>query len=226
MPSPDAKLEVSDSDRDDYEEPVEETLLPKLGRYRLDVLLGSGGMADVHKARDERLGRWVAIKHLRSHGASDPEGRRALREARTAAQLGHPAIIGIFDVLEGDGDVRIVMELVDGPTLAELVGDGPLDVALAVDYGRQVASGLAAAHGAGIVHRDLKTENVIVLPSGHVKILDFGLARQISPPLQVGDGEESAASIRAKTPISSPASQSCRAISKATMPPIDQPPRW
>jgi len=82
---------------------VEETRPLKFGRYRLDVLLGRGAMAEVHKAWDEGLRRWVAIKHLHSHGASDPEGRRALREARTAAQLGHPAIIRIFDVLEDDG---------------------------------------------------------------------------------------------------------------------------
>ncbi|MCP4659127.1 MAG: serine/threonine protein kinase, partial [bacterium] len=174
---------------------MEQTLPLKFGRYRLDVLLGRGGMADVHKARDERLRRWVAIKHLHSDAAGDPEGRRALREARTAAQLGHPAIIRVFDVLEDDGDVWIVMELVDGPNLAELLRDGPLDVGLAVDYGRQVASGLAAAHAAGIVHRDLKTENVMVPPSGHVKILDFGLARQISPPPQVGEGDESTISL-------------------------------
>ena len=149
-----------------------------VGPYRLDSLLGRGGMGEVYKAFDQRLGRSVAVKHIRPEDAGDPEAReRFQREARIAAQLGHPAIAQVFDVLEQNGDAWIVMELIDGPTLEELLSDGPLDVGLALSYGRQVASALAVAHAKGIVHRDLKSENVMVLPSGHVKILDFGLAK-------------------------------------------------
>ncbi len=149
-----------------------------VGPYRLDSLLGRGGMGEVYKAYDQRLGRSVAVKHIRPEDAGDPEAReRFQREARIAAQLGHPAIAQVFDILEQKGDAWIVMELIDGPTLAELVRDGPLDVGLAISYARQVASGLADAHSRGIVHRDLKTENVMVLPSGHAKVLDFGLAK-------------------------------------------------
>ncbi len=170
---------------------MDEKLPRNLGRYRLDVLLGQGGMGEVYKAWDNRLRRWVAIKLLLGDGAGDSRQRaRLLREARTAAGLEHSAIIRIFDVSEEDGVDCLVMELVDGPSLAELLRrDGPLDVGLAIDYARQVASGLAAAHTAGIVHGDLKTENVMVLPSGHIKILDFGLAR-VTTPLVVSADED------------------------------------
>ncbi len=149
-----------------------------VGPYRLDSLLGRGGMGEVYKAYDQRLGRSVAVKHIRPEAVADPEARERFRhEARIAAQLGHPAIVQVFDILEQNDEAWIVMELIDGPTLAELTHDGPLDLGLAISYGRQVASGLAAAHASGIVHRDLKTENVMVLPSGHLKVLDFGLAK-------------------------------------------------
>ncbi|MCP4662320.1 MAG: protein kinase, partial [bacterium] len=183
---------------------IEETGPSSLGPYRLDHVLGRGGMGEVYKAWDERLKRWVAIKHL---SADDPTARARLRrEAQAAAQLGHPAIVQVFDVLEHDGDEWIVMELVDGSSLAELLRDGPLDPDLAIDYGRQVAAGLAAAHDAGIVHRDLKTENVMVLSSEHaspgrvppdrvppdrIKILDFGLAKSVHP----GTGDDSTLSL-------------------------------
>ncbi|MCP4201100.1 MAG: serine/threonine protein kinase, partial [bacterium] len=130
-----------------------------VGPYRLESLLGRGGMGEVYKAHDRRLDRSVAIKHIRPEDAGDPEAReRFQREARTAAQLGHPAIAQVFDILEENGDAWIVMELIDGPTLAELVRDGPLDIGLVLSYGRQVASALAVAHAQGIVHRDLKSE--------------------------------------------------------------------
>ncbi len=157
----------------------------KLGPYRLETVLGRGGMGEVYKAWDRRLERWVAVKRLLDD--SDPHARARLRrEARAAARLGHPAIAQVFDLLE-DEDDWIVMELIEGPNLAELLRDGPLDVGLALDYGRQVARGLEAAHAKGITHRDLKTENVMVLPSGHVKILDFGLAKLSLPPAAPGE---------------------------------------
>ncbi len=161
----------------------ETTQAQELGPYRFDVLLGRGGMGEVYKAWDTRLERWVAVKRLRTDRASADERERFRREARAAAQLGHPAILQVFDVLEDNGD-WIVMEMVDGPDLATLVEDGPLVPRLVVDYGRQIADGLAAAHAKGIVHRDLKTQNVMVLPSGHLKILDFGLAKTL-------DGDQS-----------------------------------
>ncbi len=156
----------------------------KLGPYRLGMLLGEGGMGEVYKAYDDRLGRWVAVKRLR--GDATPEARaRFRREARALARLGHPAIVQIFDIVEDDAGDWIVMELVEGSTLAELCAGGPLDAGLVLDFGRQIAAALGVAHAAGIVHRDLKTENVMVLPSGHaapgrVKVLDFGLARGVA----------------------------------------------
>ncbi|MCG8455636.1 MAG: protein kinase, partial [Holophagales bacterium] len=177
----------------------------EVGPYRLDILLGKGGMGEVYKAFDDRLGRWVAAKRLR-RGASKRERYRFRHEARSLARLGHPAIVQIFDIVEDPEGDWIVMELVDGVTLAELRRDGPLDVALVVDFARQIASALAAAHQSGIVHRDLKTENVMVLPAdgmasakalvagsavagadpedlpaGRIKVLDFGLARSLLP---------------------------------------------
>lgn len=180
---------------------MKETTPEQVGPYRLDALLGRGGMGEVYRAWDERLNRWVAVKRLQlprlplgvERRGADVARARFRREARTAASLGHPAIVQVFDILMAEGTEDsdwIVMELVEGPTIAQLLRDGPLAVELANDYGCQVASGLAAAHAEGIVHRDLKTENVMVLavggPSapGRIKILDFGLAK--TPP---GDPE-------------------------------------
>ncbi|MEM7584997.1 MAG: protein kinase [Acidobacteriota bacterium] len=156
--------------------------LPKpkeLGPYQLGPLLGEGGMGKVYKAFDTRLRRWVAVKSL--HGDAPREAReRFQREAFTLAQLGHPSIVQIFDFVEDADSDWIVMELIDGPTLAESCLAGPLNVGLALDYARQIGSALEAAHDNGIIHRDLKTENVMVLPSGHVKVLDFGLALRVT----------------------------------------------
>ena len=163
-----------------------------VGPYRLGGWLGTGGLGEVYKAFDQRLGRAVAIRHIRPEAAGDPRAReRFRRQARTAAQLGHPAIAQIFDVLDAEGDAWIVIELIDGPTLEELSDDGPLDVGLALSYGLQIASALAAAHAKGIAHRDLRAGNVMVLPAGdadlsRVKILDFGLA-QAPSGVPVGD---------------------------------------
>ena len=158
----------------------------QLGPYQLGLLLGRGGMGEVYKAFDDRLGRWVAIKRLRGESSDDTSGdhrrERFRREARTLAQLGHPGIVQIFDIVQDDDGDCIVMELIDGPTLRELRRDGPLDPSLVLEYGRQIASALEAAHAGGVVHRDLKTENVMVLPSGQVKVLDFGIARRTESP--------------------------------------------
>lgn len=163
----------------------------RIGPYRLERLLGRGGMGEVYAARDERLDRWVALKRV-LEGSEDPRRRRRLRrEARLVAQLNHPAVVQVFDLVE-DGE-WVVLELVEGPTLRRVLEGGPLELGRAVEYGRQIAGGLAAAHGLGIVHRDLKTENVVVLPDGRVKVLDFGLAKRLPPPeggQRRGAGEE------------------------------------
>lgn len=152
----------------------------RVGPYRLEQELGAGGMGQVYQAYDERLDRRVAIKHIRPDQAADPKRRARLRrEAWAAARLTHPYIVQIFDIVESDDGDWIVMELVDGPSLHELLRTGPVSVADTLRWGRQVAEGLAEAHAKGIIHRDLKTENVMISASGHAKILDFGLAKAL-----------------------------------------------
>ncbi|MEM8931893.1 MAG: protein kinase, partial [Acidobacteriota bacterium] len=153
----------------------------EIGPYRLGGLLGRGGMGEVYRAFDDRLERWVAVKRLRDRRSSGSSTSDRLRhEAKVLARLGHPAIVQIFDIVEDDAQDWIVMELIEGPTLAELCRDQPVAVPLVTHYARQIASALGAAHDRGIVHRDLKTENVMALPTGHVKVLDFGLAQETS----------------------------------------------
>ena len=151
------------------------------GRYRLGRSLGHGGMATVHVARDEELGREVAIKRLSEALSGDEIFReRFMREARTAAGLSHPNIVGVFDVGEEDGLPYIVMECVDGRTLAELLAEsGPLDPDRAVDLILQACAGLEHAHAAGLVHRDIKPQNLLVRDDDTLKIVDFGIARPV-----------------------------------------------
>lgn len=154
-----------------------------LGAYRVESLLGKGGMGEVFLAWDDRLKRRVAIKRIRpdsSRVSRLPE--RFLQEAQAAAGLNHPAIVQVYDLVEDAAGLAIVMEHVEGRTLAEHLDDGPLALPLVLRLAREIAGGLAAAHAAGIVHRDLKAGNVIVTPAGHAKILDFGLARRVSTP--------------------------------------------
>ncbi|NOZ78419.1 MAG: protein kinase [Acidobacteria bacterium] len=154
----------------------------RIGPYRVERELGSGGMGVVYLAFDERLRRNVAIKSIHPGKEVSPKRReRLLREARAAAQLTHPSIAQIYDILSIDGRDFIVMEYVDGRTLTQLLGPKPVDLREAVDISRQIAEGLHAAHAQGIVHRDLKPENIIITPSGDVKILDFGLAKTLDP---------------------------------------------
>lgn len=148
-----------------------------LGSYEILSLLGSGGMGEVYLARDSRLDRHVAIKFLPYRHRLDP-GRvnRFEREARTASALCHPNIVAIYDIGTGDQGRFIVMELVEGRTLREVVSQGASPASIP-PIGGQVAKALATAHASGIVHRDVKPENVIVRKDGYVKVLDFGLAR-------------------------------------------------
>jgi serine/threonine protein kinase len=149
------------------------------GRYRLEDVLGRGGMATVYLAQDEELDRPVAVKVLAGHLADGPNFRdRFVREARLAAQLSHPNIVQIFDAGEDDGSPYIVMEYVEGRSLAdELDAEGHLDPERMVDLGVQVCSGLEQAHAAGLVHRDIKPGNLLLRADGTVKIADFGIAR-------------------------------------------------
>ncbi len=155
----------------------------KVGPYRIEERLGAGGMGAVYRAYDERLDRWVALKQIRQDKATDARFReRFLREARVAARLNHPAVVHIHDVLDTEDGDWIVMELVDGIPLAHLLEtEGPLEVGRAVLLAKEIASGLAAAHSAGVIHRDLKTENVVIDGDGAAKVLDFGLAKTVDP---------------------------------------------
>jgi len=149
-----------------------------LGHYRIDAVLGHGGMGQVYRAHDTRLNRAVAIKVMPDGAAGRPVSvERFLREARAASALNHPNIVTVHEVGEtGAGGVFIVQELIDGETLRARIGS-PLPLATLVDIARQTAQALATAHAAGIVHRDVKPENVMVRRDGYVKVLDFGLAR-------------------------------------------------
>lgn len=150
----------------------------KLGPYEILSALGAGGMGEVYRARDPRLGREVAIKILPSGSAPDAERlRRFEQEARATAALNHPNILAVFDVGSQDNSPYIVSELLDGETLRARLDSGALPVRKAVEYALQIARGLAAAHDHGIFHRDLKPENIFITRDGHVKILDFGLAK-------------------------------------------------
>ncbi len=149
------------------------------GRYRAVRRLGAGGMAEVWCVEDEVLGRRVALKLLGGRYIEDPEFReRFRREAQSAASLAHPNIVGVFDRGEWDGTPYIAMELVDGRTLKQLVQErGPLDPGTAVNLTEQVLRALGYAHRRGIVHRDIKPQNVIVDGEGVAKVADFGIAR-------------------------------------------------
>jgi eukaryotic-like serine/threonine-protein kinase len=154
----------------------------KLGPYEIVAALGAGGMGEVYRARDPRLGREVAIKILAVGSAGDPERlRRFEQEARATAALNHPNILAVFDIGSQDNSPYIVSELLNGETLRARLNSGPLPVRKAVEYALQIARGLAAAHDHGIFHRDLKPENIFITCDGHVKILDFGLAKLTMP---------------------------------------------
>lgn len=155
-------------------------MVESIGPYRVVERLGVGGMGEVYKAYDDRLDRWVAIKRIRPDKENAEDNReRFQREARATAKLNHSSIVHVYDIfLDGDSEC-IVMEYVEGRTLDTMILEGPLDSNLAARLGYEISSGLAEAHAKGIIHRDLKVENIIITPTGHAKILDFGLAKPI-----------------------------------------------
>jgi serine/threonine protein kinase len=153
-----------------------------LKHYRIEELLGMGGMGVVYRARDTKLQRPVALKILKPELVADP-GRKSrfIVEAQSAAAVAHPAIASIYDIDEADGTMFIAMEYIEGRTVGRLVAEGELDLQGAVEIGHQIAEGLARAHEAKIVHRDIKSDNIMVTRDGRAKLLDFGLAKLLEP---------------------------------------------
>src|SRR6266496_194654 len=150
----------------------------RLGPYEIIAPVGAGGMGEVYRARDTRLGRDVAVKVLPASYADHKDRLARFRqEACAAGALNHPNILAIYDVGTDDHLPYVVSELLEGETLRQRMGGAALPQRKAVDYGLQVAHGLAAAHEKGIVHRDLKPENLFITKDGRMKILDFGLAK-------------------------------------------------
>ncbi len=155
----------------------------KLGPYEILAPIGAGGMGEVYRAKDPRLGREVAIKVLPASLSQDSDRlRRFEQEARSASALNHPNIITIHEIGSAESTSYIAMELVDGASLREVLASGPLATKKLLDVAVQIGEGLAKAHAAGIVHRDLKPENVMVSKDGYVKLLDFGLAKLFAAP--------------------------------------------
>ena len=166
----------------DWSDVRSKTAPSRLGPYEIVRSLGAGGMGEVYRARDTRLGREVALKILPESVANDAARRaRFDLEARAASALNHPNIVTVHDIGEEGGVSYIVTELVEGESLRALIERGPVAARKLIDIAAQIADGLAAAHAAGITHRDLKPENIMLTRDGRVKILDFGLAKVAAP---------------------------------------------
>src|SRR5271163_1266774 len=152
----------------------------RVGPYEVVALLGAGGMAEVYRAKDTRLGRDVAIKVVsEALGADGAFLERFEREAKLAAALAHPNVIALHDVGFHDGKPYFVTELLEGETLRERLAKGPIALLTALEWAAQMGQGLAAAHERGIAHRDLKPENIFITRDGRVKLLDFGIAKLV-----------------------------------------------
>jgi serine/threonine protein kinase len=161
------------------------TLAPgtKLGPYEIVAPVGAGGMGEVYRARDTRLGREIALKILPESFAHESDRlHRFEQEARAVAALNHPNILAVFDIGQHDGSPFLVSELLEGESLRAVLDRGALPQRKTIEYGVQIAQGLAAAHEKGFVHRDLKPENIFVTKDGRIKILDFGLGKLAQKP--------------------------------------------
>src|SRR2546422_3177944 len=157
------------------------TIGTQLGSMEVTALIGRGGMGEVYRVRDTKLKREVAIKILPDEFSRDGDRvSRFQREAEVLASLNHPNIAGIYDLQEASGSRYLVLELVEGETLADRIARGPIPVEEALEIAKHICEALEAAHEKGIVHRDLKPANVKITPEGKVKVLDFGLAKAIS----------------------------------------------
>ena len=160
----------------------------RLGAYEVGPLIGAGGMGEVYRARDSKLNRDVAIKTLLPAVASDAERlARFRREAQVLASLNHPNIAHIHGIEEGETGPFLVMELVEGPTLADRIAQGPIPIDESISIAKQIADALEAAHERGVIHRDLKPANIKVSDDGAVKVLDFGLAKALDPGAGIGE---------------------------------------
>jgi eukaryotic-like serine/threonine-protein kinase len=158
----------------------------KFGPYEIQSSLGAGGMGEVYKARDTRLGRTVAIKILPAHLCGTREAKERFdREARSISSVSHPSICHLYDVGAEDGISYLVMEYLEGETLADRLKQGPLPLEQLLKMAIEICEGLETAHRRGVVHRDLKPANIFILPDGHAKLLDFGLAT--SSPVDQGE---------------------------------------
>jgi serine/threonine-protein kinase len=160
----------------------------RLGPYEILAAIGAGGMGEVYRARDTKLGRDVAIKILPELFTADPDRlARFQREAQVLASLNHPNIGGIYGLEEASGVRALVLELVEGPTLTERIAQGPIPLDEALPIAKQIADALEAAHERSVIHRDLKPANIKLRPDGTVKVLDFGLAKALEPASVGGD---------------------------------------
>ena len=163
----------------------------RLGHYDVTALIGEGGMGQVYRATDTQLGRDVALKILPDAFAADPDRlARFQREAQVLASLNHPGIAAIYGIEKSAATQALVLELVEGPTLADRIAEGPIPVDEALPIAKQIAEALEAAHEAGVIHRDLKPANIKVREDGTVKVLDFGLAKALDTTPE-GDPDES-----------------------------------
>src|SRR6267143_3593850 len=170
----------------------------RLGPYEIVAPLGAGGMGEVYRARDTRLDRTVAVKILPSHLSSDPTLRQRFeQEAKAISSLNHPHICALYDVGHQDGTEFLIMEYLEGETLAKLLEKGPVPLAQVLKYGVEIADALDKAHRQGIVHRDLKPGNIMITKSG-AKLLDFGLAKAAVP---LASGATLTAAITRATPV-------------------------
>ena len=152
----------------------------RLGHYDVTALIGEGGMGQVYQATDTKLNRQVALKILPEAFAEDPDRlARFQREAQLLASLNHPGIAAIYGIEEADDTRALVLELVEGPTLADRIVQGPIPVDEALPIAKQIAEALEAAHEQGVIHRDLRPANIKLKPDGTVKVLDFGLAKAL-----------------------------------------------